>query len=48
MQKSKNGLGFQVQLHTENILDKSLIMIYLSLVIYVTLLKLTKNGLYPS
>ena len=36
MQKSKKGLGFQVQLYTENIWDKNIIMLYISLVKYVT------------
>ena len=41
MQKSKNGL------YTENIGDKYIITIYISLVIYVTLAILTKK-VYPS
>ena len=41
MQTSKFVLGFQAQLYTENSWEKYIIMIYISLVIYVTLANMT-------
>ena len=44
MQTSKSVLGFQAQLYTKNSGDKYLIILYISLVIYLTLADLTEQG----
>ena len=47
-QISKSVLGFQTQLYPENSCDNYIIMIYFSLVKYVTLINLTEQVTYPS
>ena len=44
MQTSETVLVFQAQLYTENSWDKYINMIYISLVLFVTLAKLTEHG----
>ena len=44
MQTSKSVLGFQAQLYTEISRDEYIIMVYISIVIYVTLANLTEQA----